>query len=136
MNYFTQISLIKNSLRSLTDSLRGTGRTVSILNSMGDNEVIFVVSSQDQADARRFFQMHRIKADAFAVGTDFEKIEYNLRSKTYKKIHFDHRLIESMVSRSIENLNGHINNIVELNDAKFRDHRDKPPYFPEFQVKS
>lgn len=134
MNWFTQISMVKNSLKSLTESLRGTGRTVSVLSSMGDNEVIFVVSSQDQADARRFFQMHRIKADAFAVGTDFEKIEYNLRSKIYKKVHFDHRLIESMVSRSVENLTSHINSVVELNDAKFRDHRDKPQ--PDYQVKS
>ena len=135
MNYFTQILIIQKTLRTLEDSLRGTGRTTSVLDSVKNGDVLFVMTTNEMAQARQQLQVRNIKADVFAVGTEMRKVADILDGRKFNNIHFDHRVIEGIINRDVECLFKNIQWFVNCNEER-KAEPDHKPYMPEYRVKS
>ena len=118
MNYFTQISLIQKTLRTLEDSLRRTGRTQAVIDSVKNGDVLFVVTPEEMKQAGKILFTKQIKADVYAVGTSLQKVHDILDGRKFNNLHFDHRVIEGIIIGSIEKTFGDLTWFMKVNEER------------------
>lgn len=132
MNYFTQISLIQNTLITLEESLRQTGRSKAVLDSIKDGDILFVVTPEEMKQAEMTLRVKKIDAKVRAVGTSLQKVHDFLEGEKYNGVHFDHRVIEGIITGNIERTFKDILWFIKVNEER----QNAKPYVPEYQVKS
>lgn len=110
MNAFLIINMAKNRLSNLFQfELRGTGRTISVINEAKDGSLIVVLEQCEVAYIKRTAREQcKDIIIVVAENANLHELFNKIRGRKYTSVHFDHRVIEKMIENGLRGISSHI----------------------------